>query len=87
VSVSKPDPPGGTAGGFAVSRGGAPEQSGTPMRVLALHPSGSTLARCAGPDGIPLTVETALVQPIEPGAILLVQAGLALVRLDAEWVP
>jgi hydrogenase maturation factor len=56
------------------------------MRVLALDPRGGTLARCAGTDGIPRTVETVLISPIELGAILLVQAGLALVRLDAEWV-
>jgi hydrogenase maturation factor len=54
-----------------------------PMRVL-LTARGSTLARCAGSDGIPATVETALVRPIEPGAILLVHSGVALVRLDAE---
>jgi hydrogenase maturation factor len=55
------------------------------MRVLALEPSGGTLARCAGADGIPATVETALVGPLEAGAILLVHAGVALVRLDGEW--
>ncbi len=58
------------------------------MRVLALDPAGSTRARCAGTDGIPVTVETALIVPlVEPGAIVLVQAGMALARLDAEWVP
>ncbi|HKG02911.1 MAG TPA: HypC/HybG/HupF family hydrogenase formation chaperone [Conexibacter sp.] len=58
-----------------------------PMRVLALDPAGGTLACCAGTDGIPMTVETALIRPLEPGAIVLVQAGMALARLDAEWVP
>jgi hypothetical protein len=87
VSVFKPDPSGGTAGGIAARCGEASDRGGTPMRVLALHPAGSTLARCAGPDGIPATVETALIRPIEPGAIVLVRAGLALVRLDTEWVP
>jgi hypothetical protein len=87
VSVSKPDPSGGSAGGIASRYGHTSEQGGTPMRVLVMHPSGSTLARCAGPDGIPVTVETALISPLEPGAIVLVQAGLALVRLDTEWVP
>jgi hydrogenase maturation factor len=56
------------------------------MRVLALDPRGGTLARCAGFDGIPTTVETALVRPLERGAVVLVNAGVALARLDAEWV-
>lgn len=85
MSVSKPDPP--PAGGFAARGGDAFEQGGTPMRVLALDPAGSSRARCAGSDGIPVTVEAALIRPIEPGAIVLVQAGMALVRLDTEWVP
>ena len=57
------------------------------MRVLVLDPGGGTLARCAGADGIPETIETALVWPLEAGAIVLVQAGVALARLDAEWAP
>jgi hypothetical protein len=57
------------------------------MRVLALDPAGGTLARCAGTDGIPCTIETALVTPLEAGAIVLAQAGIALARLDAEWAP
>ena len=57
------------------------------MRVLVLDPAGSTLARCAGIDGVARTVETTLVGPLEPGAIVLVQSGVALVRLDGEWVP
>ena len=60
---------------------------GTPMRVLACEAGGGTLARCAGADGIPATVETALVGPLDAGAIVLVHAGVALVRLDAEWAP
>jgi hydrogenase maturation factor len=60
---------------------------GTPMRVLARAPSGGSLARCAGADGIAATVETALVGPLEPGAVVLVHAGVALVRLDAERGP
>jgi len=59
--------------------------AGAPMRVLALDRAGGTLARCAGVDGVPSTVETALVCPLEPGAIVLVHAGVALARLDAEW--
>jgi len=55
------------------------------MRVLAFHPSGSGLARCAAADGALATVETALVGPLETGAIVLVHAGIALARLDLEW--
>jgi hydrogenase maturation factor len=58
---------------------------GTPMRVLALHPRDEGLARCAAVDGIPVTVETTLVGALEPGAIVLVHAGVALARLDLEW--
>jgi len=59
-----------------------------PMRVLALKPAASgTFARCAGVDGIPATVETTLVGPLEPGAVVLVQRGVALLRLDDEWQP
>lgn len=86
VSVSKPDPSGGSAGRVA-ARDDVPRQDGTPMRVLAFDPAGGTLARCAGTDGIPVTVETALLRHLEPGAIVLVHAGLALVQLDAEWLP
>lgn len=55
------------------------------MRVLALDPAGGSLARCAAADGITATVETALLGPLEAGAIVLVQAGVALLRLDGEW--
>jgi len=57
------------------------------MRVLLLDPAGGTRARCAGIDGIPQTIETALIAPLEPGAIVLVKGGIAFVQLDAEWVP
>lgn len=57
----------------------------TAMRVLAVERGGGTLARCAGADGVPATIETALIGPLEPGAIVLVRAGLALARLDDEW--
>jgi hypothetical protein len=85
VSIYEPDPSG--AGGVAARSGDAPECEGTPMRVLALAPGGSTLARCAGIDGIPVTIETALLGALEPGAIVLVQGGIALARLDTEWAP
>jgi hydrogenase maturation factor len=55
------------------------------MRVLLPDRGEGTLARCAGIDGVPTMVETALIGPLEPGAIVLVQAGIALARLDAEW--
>jgi hydrogenase expression/formation protein HypC len=44
------------------------------------------LALCAGGDGTKSTVETALVDPVAPGEVLLVHAGTALTRLaeDAE---
>ncbi|HEX4807208.1 MAG TPA: HypC/HybG/HupF family hydrogenase formation chaperone [Conexibacter sp.] len=58
--------------------------AGVVMRVLALDPCGSR-ARCAALDGIPLTIETALVGGLEPGAMVLVQAGVALARLDVDW--
>jgi hydrogenase maturation factor len=57
------------------------------MRVLAVDPAGGTLARCVSTDGVLETVETTLLGPLETGAIVLVQAGLALARLDSEWVP
>jgi len=55
------------------------------MRVLALDPAGGSLARCAGVDGVPLTVELALLGRLPAGAIVLVRAGIALAQLDAEW--
>jgi len=84
VSVYEPDQSG--AGGVAAGDA-APECEGAAMRVLALDPRGGSLARCAGIDGVARTIETALLPAVEPGAIVLVQAGIALVRLDAEWAP
>jgi hydrogenase maturation factor len=86
VSVHGTEPPQGSAGGLGVRDREAGVKEAIPMRVLALDRRGGTLARCAGTDGIPRTIETALVAPLELGAILLVNAGIALVRLDAEWV-
>lgn len=65
-------------------RNACDHDASVPMRVLVLDHRGGTLARCAGADGIPATIETALVRPVEPGAILLVQSGVALLRLDEE---
>jgi hydrogenase assembly chaperone HypC/HupF len=56
---------------------------GVPMRVLGLERERG-LARCAGADGVSTTVETALVEPVAAGDVLLVHAGVALVQLDAE---
>lgn len=69
--------------------GGEPRtdrRGGVAMRVLAVD-SVTTFARCAGTDAIPKTIETALVAPVEPGDVLLVHAGVALLRLDDEWQP
>jgi hydrogenase maturation factor len=55
---------------------------GVPMRVLKLDDVRG-LALCEGGDGERATVETALVDPVEPGDELLVHAGVALVRLEA----
>ncbi|HEV7773629.1 MAG TPA: HypC/HybG/HupF family hydrogenase formation chaperone [Conexibacter sp.] len=87
MSAREPGRLAGTARGLSIRTRVVREEGGMPMRVLALDPAGGTLARCAGTDGIPVTVETALVRPLEPGAVVLVQAGIALVRLDSEWVP
>lgn len=54
------------------------------MRVLALDPGGSSRARCADADGGLATVQTVLVEPLEPGAIVLVHGGIALARLDLD---
>ena len=53
---------------------------GVPMRVLRLDDDRG-LALCADQDGAHHTVETALVEPVEPGDELLVHAGVALVAL------
>lgn len=87
VSAREPHRPAGTARGLGIRTRVVREAGGMPMRVLALDPAGGTLARCAGTDCVPITVETALLSPLEPGAIVLVKAGIALARLDAEWVP
>jgi len=41
------------------------------------------LALCSHVDGTRETVETALVDPVTPGDVLLVHAGTALTRLEA----
>jgi hydrogenase maturation factor len=42
------------------------------------------LALCSGEDGARATVETALVDPVAPGDRLLVHAGTAIARLEAD---
>ncbi len=50
-----------------------------PMRVLRVdHERG--LALCSDPEGERCSVEIALVEPVAPGAVLLVHAGTALGR-------
>jgi HupF/HypC family protein len=83
VSAHGTNPPPGAAGGLRW-RGWTSGVDAAPMRVLALDPAGGTLARCAGVDGVPRTIETALVAPLEPGAIVLVKVAVALARLDAD---
>lgn len=60
---------------------------GVAMRVLAREPAGGSLARCSDADGVISTVETALVGDVGRGDLVLVHAGVALVRLDGEWTP
>jgi len=84
VSVDGTHPPGAGGPDVRQPRERGPG-SGVPMRVLALDPAGGTRALCACVAGIPTTVETALLGRLEPGAIVLVHAGVALARLDTEW--
>ncbi len=55
---------------------------GVPMRVMRIDEVRG-LALCAHDDGSRETVETALVDPVAPGDVLLVHAGTALTRLEA----
>ncbi len=55
---------------------------GQPMTVVRIDaPRG--LALCRGEDGARMSVETALVEPVLPGELLLVHAGTAIARLRA----
>jgi hydrogenase assembly chaperone HypC/HupF len=54
---------------------------GVPMEVVRIDEVRG-LALCADDDGSRQTVETALVEPVAPGDILLVHAGTALARLE-----
>jgi hydrogenase maturation factor len=54
---------------------------GEPMTVVAVDID-RELALCAGEDGTRATVETALVDPVAPGDVLLVHAGTAIARVE-----
>jgi hydrogenase maturation factor len=59
---------------------------GDPMTVVAIDPARG-LALCTDESGSRSTVETALVEPVEPGARLLVHAGTAIARLGELPAP
>lgn len=50
---------------------------GDPMTVVAID-TARGLALCSGADGRRASVETALVEPVEVGDVLLVHAGTAI---------
>jgi hydrogenase maturation factor len=56
---------------------------GIPMRVVRVDRE-SGLALCTAGDGTRTAVDTALVDPVGPGAELLVHAGVALVTLTEK---
>ncbi len=56
---------------------------GVPMRVVALHDD-PELAVCVDENGERTDVMTALVEDVRVGDRLLVHAGTALLRLEAE---
>jgi hypothetical protein len=78
-------PRGTDRGPVAAALDAEQRSGGMPMRVLALERPDGTRARCAGFDGIPVSVRTGLVRPLEPGAVVLVSGDVALARLDTEW--
>jgi hydrogenase maturation factor len=53
---------------------------GIPMQVVSVDRT-SGCALCAAADGSLARIDTALVDPVGPGAELLVHAGVALVTL------
>ena len=57
------------------------------MRVLALDPPAARSRAAPAPTAFRGRSRRRCVGPLEPGAIVLVQAGIALARLDAEWAP
>ena len=52
------------------------------MHVMSVGADG--LAVCAEPDGATSEVDTTLVEPVAPGARVLVHAGVAIARLGQE---
>ena len=56
---------------------------GDPMTVVRVDEERG-LALCAGEDGRRHTVETALVEPVSPGARILVHAGTAIAALAPD---
>jgi hydrogenase maturation factor len=52
-----------------------------PMEVLAVD-AARGLALCVDPERVRSSVETALVEPVEPGDRLLVHAGTAIARTE-----
>ena len=59
--------------------------AGVPMTVVRLDESRG-LALCEDADGSHHTVETALVEPLDAGRVVLVHAGVAIAALAAEEV-
>jgi hydrogenase maturation factor len=58
---------------------------GIVMRVVRVDQK-IGLALCSADDGTRTTVDTALVDPVGPGAELLVHAGVALVTLSERAI-
>jgi hydrogenase maturation factor len=56
---------------------------GDPMTVVRVDPDRG-LALCTDEDGAKHTVETALVDPVIPGDLILVHAGTAIAALESE---
>ncbi len=57
---------------------------GVPMTVVRVDEQ-RELALCVDEDGAKSTVEIGLIDPVAPGAQVLVHAGTALVALDSEY--
>ena len=56
---------------------------GDPMTVVRVDEERG-LALCSGADGARHTIETALVEPVSPGDLILVHAGTAIAALAPE---
>jgi hypothetical protein len=73
ASDGAPDPPCGDT--HCITCG----DDGDPMTVVSVD-AVRGLALCAGEDGTRMSVETALVDPVDVGDVLLVHAGTAIAR-------